>query len=135
MFKRIKEAVAGARGVHLTPSGRAGFHAYIQIEKFAEGNQTHAAMAAATIGHPKLIVIVDEDVDIFDEEEVLTAITTRFQADVDLQVIRNVRGSILDPSRIGKPHATMIIDATKPLGKPYPHRVRVPQSALANTLG
>lgn len=130
MFKRIKEAVAGIRGVHLPPSGRAGFHAYVQIEKFAEEDQTHAAMDAATLGHPKLIVIVDEDVDIFDEEEVLTAIATRVQADVDVQVIRNVRGSILDPSRIGKPHATMIIDATKPLGKPYPQRVRVPQNVI-----
>jgi UbiD family decarboxylase len=131
MFKRIKEIIAGARGVHLPPSGRAGFHAYVQIEKFAEGDQMHAALAAATLGHPKLIVVVDEDIDIFDEEEVLMAIATRVQADTDVQVLRNVRGSILDPSNVGKPnHATMIIDATKPLGKPFAERVRVPQSVV-----
>lgn len=131
MFKRVKEAIAGARGVHLPPSGRAGFHAYVQIEKFAEGDQMHAALAAATIGHTKLIVVVDEDIDIFDEEEVLMAIATRIQADTDVQVIRNVRGSILDPSNVGKPdHATIIIDATKPLGKPFPERLRVPQSVV-----
>jgi 2,5-furandicarboxylate decarboxylase 1 len=131
MFKRVKEVIAGARGVHLPPSGRAGFHAYVQIEKFAEGDQMHAALAAATIGHTKLIVVVDEDIDIFDEEEVLMAIATRIQADTDVQIIRNVRGSILDPSKVGKPdHATMIIDATKPLGKPFAERVRIPQNVL-----
>lgn len=131
MFKRVKEVISGARGVCLPPSGRSGFHAYVQIEKFAEGDQLHAALAAATIGHPKLIVIVDEDIDIFDEEEVLMAIACRIQADTDVQVIRNVRGSILDPSNIGKSnHATMIIDATKALGKPFPERVRVPQSVV-----
>jgi UbiD family decarboxylase len=52
MFKRVKEVIAGARGVYLPPSGRSGFHAYVQIEKFVEGDQMHAAFAAATIGHP-----------------------------------------------------------------------------------
>ena len=131
MFKRVKEAIAGARGVHLPSSGRSGFHAYVQVEKFAEGDQMHAALAAATIGHPKLIVVVDEDIDIFDEEEVLMAVACRVQADTDVQVIRNVRGSILDPSNIGKSnHATMIIDATKALGRPFVERVRVPQSVV-----
>jgi len=131
MFKRVKEVVAGARGAHLPVSGRAGFHAYVQIEKFAEGDQLHAACAAATIGHTKLVVVVDEDIDIFDEEEVLTAVATRVQADTNVQVIRNVRGSPLDPSNVGKTnHATLIIDATKPLGKPFSERVRVPKSVV-----
>ena len=130
MFKRVKEVVAGARGVHLPSSGRAGFHAYVQIQKFAEGDQAVAACAAATMGHAKLIVIVDEDVDIFDEEQVLTAIATRFQADRDLQIVNNIRGSMLDPSKVGKPHATLIIDATKPFGQPYAERVRVPKAVV-----
>lgn len=131
MFRRVKEVVAGARGVHLPPSGRSGFHAYVQIEKFAEGDQMVAAMAAATIGHPKMVVVVDEDVDIFDEEEVLMAIACRVQADRDVQVIRDVRGSILDPSNIGRSnHPTLIIDATKPFGQPFAERVRVPKEVL-----
>ncbi len=131
MFKRVKEVVAGARGVNLPVSGRSGFHAYVQIEKFAEGDQMHAALAAATIGHTKFIVVVDEDIDIFDEEEVWMAISTRVQADRDVQVVSNVRGSPLDPSNVGKSdHATLIIDATKPLGKPFAERVRVPENVI-----
>jgi 3-polyprenyl-4-hydroxybenzoate decarboxylase len=61
----------------------------------------------------------------------MMAIATRIQADTDVQVTRNVRGSSLDPSNLGKPnHATMIIDATKPLGKPFAERVRVPQDVV-----
>lgn len=133
IFKRMKEVVAGARGVYLPPSGRAGFHAYLQIQKFAEGDQMIAACAAATLGHTKLIVIVDEDIDIFDEEEVLTAVATRVQADKDIQVLKNMRGSVLDPSNVGNPHATLFIDATKPFGKPYAERVRVPKEVLDRT--
>ncbi len=131
MYKRVKEVVAGARGVHLPVSGRSGFHAYVQIEKFAEGDQLHAACAAATIGHTKFIVVVDEDVDIFDEEAVWMAIATRVQADKDVQILRNVRGSPLDPSNVGKTnHATLIIDATKPFGQPYAEWVRVPKDVI-----
>ncbi len=131
MFKRVKEVVAGARGVNLPPSGRSGFHAYLQIQKFAEGDQIVAALAAATIGHPKLIVVVDEDIDIFDEEEVWMAVSCRFRADQNLQVIHNVRGSILDPTNIGRPnHPTLILDATKPFGQPFAERVRVPKEAI-----
>jgi len=131
MFKRVREVVAGALGVYLPPSGRSGFHAYVQIQKFAEGDQTVAALAAATMGQPKLIVVVDEDIDIFDEEEVLMAVACRVQADRDVQIISNVKGSPLDPSNPGSlHHATMIVDATKPLGQPFPERLRVPQDVL-----
>jgi 2,5-furandicarboxylate decarboxylase 1 len=131
MFKRVKEAVAGVRGVYLPPSGRSGFHAYVQIEKFAEGDQTIAALAAATLGQPKLILVVDEDVDIFDEDEVWMAVSCRIQADQDVQIIRNLKGSPLDPSNRGRyHHATLIIDATKPFGQPFVERVRVPEEVV-----
>jgi 2,5-furandicarboxylate decarboxylase 1 len=130
MFKRVKEVVAGARGVHVPSSGRAGFHAYVQIQKFTEGDQAVAACAAATIRHAKLIVLVDEDIDICNEDQVLTAIATRVQADRDIQIVKNIRGSMLDPSNVGKPHATLIIDTTKPFGQPYAERVRVPKEVV-----
>ncbi|MET8903445.1 hypothetical protein [Streptomyces sp. NPDC004538] len=41
--------------------------------------------------------MVDEDVDLFDTEDVLWAMTTRFQADKDLVVLPGVAGHVLDP--------------------------------------
>ncbi|MBW4565587.1 MAG: UbiD family decarboxylase [Mojavia pulchra JT2-VF2] len=47
----------------------------------------------------KHIVLVDEDVNLFNEEDVWWAMTTRFQADQDLIMARNTQGFPLDPSQ------------------------------------
>src|ERR1700674_139869 len=46
----------------------------------------------------KLVVIVDDDIGVFDEPDALWAMATRVQADRDLFVIRESLGAILDPS-------------------------------------
>jgi len=116
------------RGVYCPYSGREGFHAYIAIKKLAEGMPAIAACAAQTIGFLKLIIVVDEDIDPYNEKEVLFALATRFQADQDLNILKNVRGSVLDPSSLYPPSsATLFLDATKPLGRPYMERVGVPK--------
>ena len=62
----------------------------------------------------KQIVIVDEDIDVFDDRDVEWAIATRFQARVI--VLHDVRGSSIDPSARDGITLIMGIDATKPLG-------------------
>ena len=47
----------------------------------------------------KQIVLVDEDVDVFNEQDVWWAMTTRFQADIDTITISDVQGFPLDPSQ------------------------------------
>lgn len=47
----------------------------------------------------KTIVLVDEDVNVFNEEDVWWAMTTRFQADQDLIIARNTQGFPMDPSQ------------------------------------
>ena len=46
----------------------------------------------------RMVILVDEDVDIFDTNDVLWAMTTRMQADVDIVTIPGVRCHPLDPS-------------------------------------
>ena len=46
----------------------------------------------------KQVTVVDEDVDPNNAEAVEYAMATRFQADKDLVILKNVRGSSLDPS-------------------------------------
>ena len=90
-----------------------------------------AACAAQTIGKPKLIIIVDDDIDIFNEEEVGFAVSTRFQADRDMAIIPRVRGSMLDPSMMDDvTHTTLVMDATKPINRPYENRLQVPKEVL-----
>ena len=63
----------------------------------------------------KNVIIVDEDIDIFDDQQVEWAVATRFQAD-RLMVINGAAGSSLDPSSEGTT-SKMGIDATIPLDK------------------
>ena len=47
----------------------------------------------------KQIVLVDEDVDVFNEQDVWWAMTSRFQIDTDLISLSNVQGFPLDPTQ------------------------------------
>jgi UbiD family decarboxylase len=61
---------------------------------------------------------VDDDINIFDPNDVEYAIATRVKGDMDILIITNVRGSSLDPR--GAPDGTTTkvgIDATKVLVK------------------
>ncbi|MEK0382065.1 MAG: UbiD family decarboxylase, partial [Nitrosopumilus sp.] len=67
----------------------------------------------------KMVTVVDDDIDPNDAQSVEYAMATRFQADRDLLIIKNVRGSSLDPSSDQKRLKTtkLGIDATTPLSK------------------
>ena len=60
----------------------------IQFKKSSkndEGRQRNAALLAfSAFSELKHVFLVDEDVDIFDMSDVMWAMTTRFQADVDM---------------------------------------------------
>lgn len=78
---------------------------YVTIMQFKksipsdEGRQRQAALLAfSAFAELKHVILVDEDVDIFDINDVMWAMTTRFQADVDLITIPGVQCHPLDPS-------------------------------------
>ena len=84
----------------------AGGGKYLAILKFRkaapgdEGRQRQAALAAfAAFSELKHVILVDEDVDIFDMNDVLWAMTTRYQGDVSTVFIPGVRCHPLDPSQ------------------------------------
>ena len=71
--------------------------------------------------YPKFIVIVDEDIDPFNLNEVMWALTTRFRPDRDLILIPNAPGSTLDPTGLPRGLVTrMILDATNPVPPDLP---------------
>ena len=64
-----------------------------------EGRQRQAALLAfSSFAELKHIFIVDDDIDIFDTSDVLWAMNTRFQGDVDIITIPGVRCHRADPS-------------------------------------
>ena len=131
LIKAVRQTVPTVKNVCMPVSGNCRFHAYISIAKRAPGQAKNAICAAfAADMLLKHVVIVDEDIDVFDEEQVLWAVSNRFQADKNLVVIANAQGSELDPSAgPGGVNAKMGLDATKPLDG-FPPELRVPDEVM-----
>ncbi|BEP18101.1 UbiD family decarboxylase [Pyrofollis japonicus] len=123
IYDAVARAVPRVNKVRLTPGGGMWLHAVVSIEKIHDGDGKTAAFAALA-AHPsvKHVIVVDEDVDPDNLLEVEWAIATRVQADKDIVIIKNARGSTLDPSAKEGLTAKMIIDATAPLDKKYLYR-------------
>ena len=109
--------------VLLTPGAGTWLHGVVQIRK-QDADDGRRAIEAAFRGHPSMkhVVVVDEDIDIYDPAEVEWAIATRFQADRDLMVLENQPSSSLDPSATHAPGeksrtTKMGLDATIPWRK------------------
>jgi 2,5-furandicarboxylate decarboxylase 1 len=99
IFGYVKNTVPTTRSVHLTDGGSNWLNAVIQIKKRLEGEPKNAILTAFS-AHPslKIAIVVDEDINPEDPVEVEYAISTRAQADKDILIITNVKGSSLDPS-------------------------------------
>jgi UbiD family decarboxylase len=111
--------VTKVKNVILTAGGRHYLHAVIQIEKQTEGDARNVMMAAfASHTSLKHVVVVDEDINIYDMGDVEFAIATRVRGDSDIMIVPNVRGSSLDPRARSDGTTTKVgIDATAPLSE------------------
>ncbi|HIH23099.1 TPA: UbiD family decarboxylase, partial [Candidatus Micrarchaeota archaeon] len=110
--------VCECTGVNITPGGCSWLHAVVSIRKKSE-DDGKKAIEAAFKGHKSLkhVVVVDDDIDIYNPNSVEWAIATRVQADKSVVIKTGERGSSLDPSADPYTYSTtkMGIDATKPL--------------------
>ena len=103
ILRMLEKAMPGKiLNVHAHPSGGGKYMAILQCRKTVhtdEGKQRQAALLAfSAFPELKHVILVDEDVDIFDTDDVLWAMNTRFQGDRDVITIPGVRCHPLDPS-------------------------------------
>lgn len=103
IYNMIEKALPGkVTNVYAHPSGGGKYMAILQCRKTVhtdEGKQRQAALLAfSAFPELKHVILVDEDVDIFDTSDVLWAMNTRFQGDQDIITIPGVRCHPLDPS-------------------------------------
>ena len=122
IFNEVNK-VCECKDVYITPGGCSWLHAIVQIKK-QNPDDGKKAIEAAFKGHESLknCVIVDDDINIYDPNDIEWAIATRFQADRNALILPNQRGSSLDPSgnlAEGKKATTckMGLDATIPFDK------------------
>ena len=99
--------------VHIPPYG-SGFLAIVQIRKKNPGEPKNVALAAMmTYVNIKNVIVVDEDVDIFNPADVLWALSNRVIPEKDIFTIHGAQGHELDPSSDFRGVQTkMGIDAT-----------------------
>jgi 2,5-furandicarboxylate decarboxylase 1 len=105
----------------------------ISMRKTADGQPMRAAMAVmAPANTVKQVIVVDDDIDVFDAQQVMWALSTRVRADRDIAILPNLQGHLLDPSQEGYASTSgLVIDATWPQGSQPPPVARVPADALS----
>jgi 2,5-furandicarboxylate decarboxylase 1 len=130
LFRAVRAMVPTVRAVRVP----APFTCYVAIEQRLPGQAKNALLAVLGADlYMKRVVVVDHDVDVFDDRQVNWALATRCQPDRDLMVVTHARGSDLDPST---PEdgltAKWGVDATaKPSLAAYTPRHRVPPEVWA----
>jgi len=107
---------------NITIGGGCRFHGIVSIKKKGEGDGKTAILGALSSSKDlKHVVIVDDDVDIFDPMDVEHALAARVQASKDVVIIPGGMGTGLDPSHLLNMTTDKVgIDATKPLGPMAP---------------
>ncbi|MEN6608914.1 MAG: UbiD family decarboxylase [Bryobacteraceae bacterium] len=103
IFRLVEDSMPGRLlNVYAHPAGGGKYVAVLRFRKAApsdEGRQRQAALTAfAVFPELKHVILVDEDVNIFDSNDVMWAMTTRYQGDASTVFIPGVRCHPLDPS-------------------------------------
>lgn len=103
ILSMLNKAMPGkVKNVYAHRSGGGKYMAVVQVEKTVptdEGKQRQAALLAfSAFSELKHVILVDEDVDIFDTSDVLWAMNTRYQGNLDTMFLPGVRCHPLDPS-------------------------------------
>src|SRR5881397_3412310 len=125
LYLAVRAMVPSVRAVRVP----APFTCYVSIEQRLVGQAKNAIMAVFGADlYMKRVVVVDQDVDVFDDRQVTWALATRCQPDRDITIVTHARGSDLDPSTEEDGYtAKWGVDATaKPSLGGYTPRHRVP---------
>jgi len=125
LYRAVRAMVPSVTAVRVP----APFTCYVALEQRIAGQAKNAMLAVLGADlYMKRVVVVDHDVDVFDDRQVNWAIATRCQPDRDILTVTNARGSDLDPSTKEDGYtAKWGVDATaKPSLAAYTPRHRVP---------
>jgi 2,5-furandicarboxylate decarboxylase 1 len=122
-FAMLKAQHPTVTRVAIPPSGGTAFYIVISMKQRYAGEARHVILTTiASNQRPKIVVVVDPDIDVSNPDQVEWAITFRTQPARDVIIIDGLPGGTLDPSidgsvpqnkRVG---SAMGIDATFPFG-------------------
>ncbi len=115
LLQAVREPIA----VCCTGSSGGMYNVRLSLRQRVPGEARNAIAAVfASTADVKHVFVVDDDVDVFSDEQIDWAFATRFQADRDLVVASGFRCVPLDPSLEGRRvGAKAGFDCTKPFGR------------------
>jgi 2,5-furandicarboxylate decarboxylase 1 len=128
ILNTLQRNLPNVLGVHVPIITAGGLMAIVAMRKTAEGQARQAILAAlGTEFYCKCVVVVDDDVDIFNLSDVMWAVITRTRADRDFVFIPGAMGAILDPTSDPEDHTLtkLGVDATKPSGRDFAERLTI----------
>ncbi len=127
VYNTLQSKVGNIVAVHKPNSG-ASLSGYISIKKVKEGQGKLTGLIALNTNWSfQVIVVVDDFVDVYNEEEVLWAVLTMTDPKRDVEFLKNV-GSTVFATEFS--NNKVVIDATRPLDKPFPIKFNIPQKAM-----
>jgi 2,5-furandicarboxylate decarboxylase 1 len=141
IYRSVKEVVPTVKAVNVPSHSR--MHCYVSIKRANNVDAKRAAFAALNTEPENLraVIVVDDDINVYDDGDVLWAVGTRFDATRDLTIVQGWSGpgALLptnweyhaDGTKTARTSSAIIIDATKPVPPiPYPPRTKVPDDAV-----
>ncbi len=138
ILNTLRRNLPNVIAVHVPHRTCGAFLAIVKMTKRAQGEPQQAILAAlGTEFYTKYVIVVDEDVDIFDMSDVMWAVATRVYAEQDIMFIPGCKGAILDPTSDPETYTVtkMGIDATRPVGKDFAERLVISEEQRARVRG
>lgn len=116
-----RHGVPEVQGVWCPPEAGNRMMTIVAIRQAYPGHATQAALSASQSGAAayagRYVVVVDEDIDIFNMDDVLWAMMTRVDPDRDVTILKRTWSGPLDPAVHPDQrgfNSRMIVDATRP---------------------
>jgi UbiD family decarboxylase len=126
--RHLQSTTGAVKAVHLPFSGAGRFVCYVSMTKAYDGQPKEVAIQAlARVPALQTVIVVDDDIDVFDEEDVLWAVHVYADPDRDVDVLHHLKEPT-DYRALGG--SRMLIDATRPTDRAFPTKLRVPPDAV-----
>jgi len=131
-YWELKKRHPGVTAVHFPAAGAILFLVIIAVKQTYLYEARNAIASMFATRRNKIIIVVDDDIDIYDMEKVMWAVATRSRPEEDVVVFPRLSTSGMDPSAFRLEgtdsfwNSGLGIDATKPYRQPFPDVVEIP---------
>ena len=133
IWKVLRAAGIEPAAVFGVPATNGRQHVRLALRRGQRGQARHAISALHAIPRVKHVFIVDDDVDVFSDEQMEWAMSTRFRAASDIVIATGYPGFYMDPTRDAQGLVDKAgFDLTAPYGVPDTVETRRPRAPRFN---